>query len=492
MNAQKIERIKLKKANKLKGGKFEGKKINKVLGNVIFQHKNATMYCDSAYQYVKSNKIDAFGHVRIIDKGSTVTGDILHYDGNTELAKIRGKEVKLIDTKQTLITQHLDYNLKTSTGIYFNGGKVIDQNTTLTSDRGTYYNIINQYNFKDSVVLKRKDYTLYSDTLEYHSNSKIAYFHGPTHIYSPSKHLFSKKGEYHTIKDISKFHDSAYIETDSYILSGDSLYFDNENDVGEAFQNVRLESFTDSLILYGTQALRLGKLGYAKIYGNTLGQKLLGTDTLYILADTLISQEDTLDRKAGIIAYNNVKLYNKDFQATSDSLIYLLKDSTITFYRNPILWNDKNQITADTVMALLKDGTIDKSYAFTNSFIIAHDTLLKFNQIKGRNLTAHFKEGDIKQVDVNGNGESIYYANDEKDNSVIGMNYIICSNMEIFFKDNELNRISFMKKPNAKFIPPHEINASNKWLKKFDWKVNDKPKLIEFNSRYLAHVENKD
>lgn len=488
IKAQKIERIHLKKAKKLKGGVFNGQKINKVIGNVVFTHNSATMYCDSAYQYVESNKIDAFGHIKIKDKGSTVYGDILYYNGDNELAQIRGKEVKLIDEKQTLTTQHLDYNLKTSTGVYFNGGKVIDQKSTLTSQKGTYYNKSNKYTFKDDVTLVRENYTLKSDTLEYHTSSKMAYFHGPTHIHSDNQYLFAKKGQYHTTKEISNFKDSAFIETKDYTLRGDSLYFDNDKEIGKAFDNVILHSLKDSLTIYGTEAVRWGALGYAEVYGNAIAIKQLDDDTLFLSADTLISQEDTLGKKSSIIGFNNTKIYNADFQGKCDSLIYLTKDSIITLYNSPILWNKKHQIKADTIVAILKNGTIYQAQTNSSSFIISQDTLSDFNQIKGKNTIAYFANGGIDFIDVNGNGESLYYAKDSQDaTKTIGLNYIICSNMIIYFKDDALNEISFLKKPDAKFIPPHQITSKQKELKNFSWEDEIRPRLLEFKERINSH-----
>ena len=59
-------------------------------GDVMFRHENALMYCDSAYFYERTNSLDAFGHVRF-EQGDTLRGygDVLYYDGNTKLARLR-------------------------------------------------------------------------------------------------------------------------------------------------------------------------------------------------------------------------------------------------------------------------------------------------------------------------------------------------------------------------------------------------------------------
>ena len=64
----------------------------------------------------------------------------------------------------------------------------------------------------------------------------------------------------------------------------------------------------------------------------------------------------------------------------------------------------------------------------------------------------------MKKIEVNGNGESIYFALNDSGNSIIGLNYMICSDMNISFENNEIKYITFYKNPNEKLIPPQEIS----------------------------------
>ena len=59
-------------------------------GDVCFRHDNAFLYCDSAYFYEEQNSFNAYGHVKIV-QGDTlfVYGDVLYYDGNTKMARLR-------------------------------------------------------------------------------------------------------------------------------------------------------------------------------------------------------------------------------------------------------------------------------------------------------------------------------------------------------------------------------------------------------------------
>jgi hypothetical protein len=51
--------------------------------------------------------------------------------------------------------------------------------------------------------------------------------------------------------------------------------------------------------------------------------------------------------------------------------------------------------------------------------------------------------------------------------------------MVIRFVGNKVNKISFITKPDALFIPPHEIEEPDKRLKGFLWRIKEKPKEQE-------------
>ena len=126
------------------------------------------------------------------------------------------------------------------------------------------------------------------------------------------------------------------------------------------------------------------------------------------------------------------------------------------------------------------EGTIDQLRTSINSFIISEDSTKNFNQIKGRHMIAYFDGKNIKDVDVRGNGESIYFvANEENTATLMGMNQIICSNMKIIFKENQVNDIRFYTNPDGTFVPPHELEDSDKQLEGFAWRISERPSRRE-------------
>ncbi len=473
--------IKLRQAKRLKGSTINGKRINRVIGDVIFEHKGTMMYCDSAHQYAEKNEIHAFGHIKVIQKKDNITlyGDKLIYYGDKRLAKVR-ENVILNDNKSTtLTTDFLDYDMKNRKANYFNGGSVKDNDMNLVSEIG-YYNMVKDfYSFKNDVKVNRPDYKLESDTLVYYKKSKMTEFFGPTNIYSDGEHLYAEKGKYYTETKRAFFRTNARMENEEYIIEGDSLYFDNLENEGYAYKNVILISKKEATTITGNELFRWGKIGKSKVIGDAIMRKYEPEDTLYLSSDTLISIQDTINKNSHIESFGNVLLWKYEMQAKCDSLVYHMDDSTMQFYQKPILWNKTTQITADTILVELKNDQIDKMFLNVNSFLISEDQddTTNFNQIKGKNMVALFKNNDLSRVDVFGNGESIYFAKNEEDNSLMGMNNVICSNMIILFEKNELNKISFLTDPDAKFIPPINLSAADKQLKNFNWMMDQKPSV---------------
>jgi hypothetical protein len=283
-------------------------------------------------------------------------------------------------------------------------------------------------------------------------------------------------GYYNTVTKASEFLKSQ-VETTDYLITGDKIYLDRVRQYLYASGNVRMTSKDqkNKTIITGQLAQHWRNLGKSKVSGSPVMRSLVSGDTLFISADTLISVDYKDPKKKDFLyAYYDVRLFKSDLQGKCDSLSYNLTDSTMFLNYNPILWSNNSQLVSDRMRMLMKNRTIDRMYLYNNAFIISQDTLLNLNQIKGRDMTAFFEKGDIRRVDVNGNGESIYFAL-EADTAVTGMNKTICSDMVLKFKDRKLQTISFITNADANFIPPHELKEPDKRLKGFKWRIEEKP-----------------
>jgi lipopolysaccharide export system protein LptA len=482
LSAQSGEKVQLIQAGSLEGMELNGEKLNKLVGNVIFKHEGAFLYCDSAYQYEKKNEIECFGNVRMVQGDSiNLTGKKLRYNGNTKKAIVT-ESVVLKDKKMTLYTDYLEYDTKAKLASYNDGGKIIDEDNVLTSKKGYYNTASKIFWFKKDVNLvnAKEKYTLISDTLQYHTITKIVTFRGPSKVTTENEILYANEGEYDTAKARSRFTGKAKVESGSYVLEGDKLRYDELGKYGISEGNVVITSVANNIQVFGNLAHYWGKEGIVKISGNPLVKNSMADDTLFLVSDSLISidrknSKDTTISEKYLLAFHNVKIFKKDMQAKCDSLVYNFVDSTIYLYTDPVLWSGGNQIIADSIHILMKNKKMHQLHTNINSFIVSQDTLQHFNQVKGKKMVALFKDDKISRVDVSGNGQSIYYAMEDKKAELIGLNKADCSNIIIKFVDGQLKNITYINKPDAKFIPPHEIVEPETRLKGFKWRIEEKP-----------------
>ncbi|MEJ1239537.1 OstA-like protein [Chryseolinea sp. T2] len=477
VSAQK--RLKLKHGDQLRSGKdAAGNKFDRVIGNVIFNQNTTTIYCDSAYFYKQKNSIEAFGHIRITEGDSvTITGNRLEYDGNTKHAKLRKNVVFTKLATSTLYTEFLDFSRPDNLAFYYNGGKLVDSINVLTSSKG-YYNVNNNMaSFKKDVVVTHPDYIMKADSLQYNSKSKVIYFRTPTNVVhrKDSSTFVYQSGEYDT-RARHSVAEQGTGETSEYKVVSKDYQLDDMRKIYKLRGDVVMTSKKDNLLIFGQAADYYRAKGYSKVYNRAYAAKITdNNDTLFIAADTLVSIENEDESKKRLLAYNNVRIYKSDMQGIADSLEYRTLDSALYFYKQPVLWTQGNQMSADSIQMILRNQTIDKVYLNANAFVISRDTLLNFNQIKGRHMTAEFKNQKINRVYVNGNGESIYFLLSEKEGGAMGMNRIICSDITIRFSDGQVKTLSFYRQPDARFIPPHELKKEEMTLRGFTWKEDKKP-----------------
>jgi len=472
-------KLNIENAEQLKGGKDEeGNSFQKLVGNVRLVQGTTRIYGDSVIRYPERNFAEVFGDIVRIEQSDTivVTGGQLRYYGDEQLAEMRDNVIYK-DPTMSLYTDFLDYNMAEDVAYYFEGGRLVDTANVLVSKRGTYYTKSNLAAFKDSVVLTNPEYKMRSDTLEYNTVSKIAYTRGPTEITAEDGTVLNAEaGTEISTTDKQSIFGLGTIETEAYLISADRLFADELNKRYTANTNVKMVSKEQDVIITGDSAFYRMQDGITKIFGNPVMRKVMEGDTLYLAADTLVSIEDSIPANERILAYSHVRIYRFDLQGIADSLAYHITDSVLYFYQDPVLWAQGSQINADSINLELAGGQIHKMNAQDNSFVVSIDTLKNFNQIKGRDMEAFFNEGNISNINVYGNGESIYFPL-ENDSVVVAMNRILCSDIYIYFEENQLSSIKFDVKPEGKFIPPHEITPENTKLDGFAWRIEERPSL---------------
>lgn len=281
-------------------------KIETIAGNVFLREGLTKFYCDSAIINRKDNTIEAFGNVHINDDDSLHTySQYLKYYGDNRLAYLK-KNVKLTDSKGTLLTENLEYDLAAGIGKYNDGGKVVNGSTVLTSNNGIYYADTKDVYFKNNVDLKDPKYKIKADSLLYNTTTQVVTLIGPTHITSREANIFTTEGTY-DLKTGNAFFGTRSLITDSSgrIYQADKIAIDEKAGFAELDGSAIIRDTANGVIVTGNH-----------IYLNNRNNSFLATnkpvmiiqqekDSIYIAADTLFS---------GYTAYqsDSVKLSKKD------------------------------------------------------------------------------------------------------------------------------------------------------------------------------------
>lgn len=470
----KITKVYLEHANTLSFDKDVNADAQFLQGDVCFRHDSSYMYCDSAYFFETTNSLEAFSNVRM-EQGDTlfVYGNYLFYDGNSQIAYLR-ENVRMENGEVTLFTDSLNYERIPDIGYYFDGGLIVDSLNQLSSYYGQYSPGTKLAVFNDSVRLENPQFTLYSDTLHYDTESKIATILGPSVIVSDSGTIHSSRGWYNTETNTSLLLDRSEVYSGDKVLIGDSISYNKEDGFGEAFGNMCLQDTTNKVMLEGQYGFYNERTDYAFATDSARFLEYSQGDTLYLHADTL--EMSTLDSTAREIkAFYGVRFYRTDMQGVCDSMQFNTQDSILYMYNNPVLWNEQYQIYGDTIEIFMNDSAIDYAHVKQFAFAVQHIDSTYYNQLKGNDLKAYFEGQAVRQIDVEGNAESIFYPL-ENDGAKIGLNETKSGFLTIWVKENKLDKLKIWPNPVGSLTPIPDLKPEQKTLKDFYWYDYLRPK----------------
>ena len=446
--------------------------VQVLIGSVRLKHDSMYMWCDSALIFEKINSVEAFGNVRM-EQGDTlfIYGDYLYYDGLAQLAMLR-ENVRMINRETVLTTDSLNYDRVMNLGYYFEGGTLQDTVNVLNSWWGEYSPATKMAVFNEDVELVNPRFVLTSDTLKYSTLTKVATILGPSDIVSDNNHIYSERGVYNTVTEQAELMDRSILTNQGRKLTGDSLFYDRVAGYGEAFSNVQLNDTVNRNMLTGDYCFYNELTGNAVATDRAVAVDYSQGDSLFMHADTLRLVTHNFDTDSvwrEMRAYYKVRAWRTNVQAVCDSLVYISKDSCLTMYRDPILWSGAQQLLGEEIKVYMNDSTIDWAHIINQALAIEQMDSVHYNQVSGQEMMAYFRDGEMRQVDVNGSVLVIYYPIDEKDSTKIGMDYTEGGFLRMMLKDRKLERGAFIGKATGTMYPMDQIPPDKSRLPSFAW-----------------------
>jgi lipopolysaccharide export system protein LptA len=340
----------------------------------VFEHKGNTLAADSSYTYEDENKnqfFEAFGNVVITQpSGTVVYADKLHYDALIQLATLTGN-VKMVDATSVLTTNFLTYNMRSKTGTYRTGGRIVSQGDTITSKNAYYFENTSDAYFRHDVVVRTPNVKVYTDSMRYNSVSKETYFFGPTNIKgNDGDNFYTERGTYNTGTGIAKFNLNNLYTEGTKFLKGDSLYYNRDIGIGEAYRNVVFVDTLDKFYAYGGKGvynqadesiLMTEKPLIITVVKNDSTDNASPADSVQVDTDILLDKEkdtvDTAEENPVEADVDSVALKDIAYKSERDTLsgtndvdsVYMTAD---TLFSKVILLKDYNPLELN----LSRDG----------------------------------------------------------------------------------------------------------------------------------------
>lgn len=463
-----------------------------LIGNVRITHDGMILTCDSAVVYENSHSFLAYGSVNMTQGDSiSLKGDSLYYDGTQEFAQVFDN-VEMRHGTLTLYTDILNYDRRDDRGFYDTGGKIVDRKMQLTSDNGEYFTNTKMAVFHYNVLLTNdaKD-SLVTDTLYYDANIKLAHAIGPSNIMSGKSTIYTEDGYYSTTDGKAQMYQRPILFNEGKKLTGDSIFYDRETQQSFAYGHIVFTDEKNKMMLLGQYGWYDDKTGRALCTDSALAKDYSqGDDTLFVHADTLRMESFHLKTDSvyrNLMGYFHVRAYRNDMQMVCDSLSYTTRDSCMRLYKDPIIWSENRQILGEVISVYISDSTIDSIYVDQQALMIEQlaDTTL-FDQVSGNLMRAWFREGELNQCWVDGNGCVVNYPM-EKDSTFLYSNYIEAAKLRAYIEKRKLQRLVGFPSPQCSTYPLGQAPPEKTRLKGFAWfsdiRPRDKNDLFEWRAK---------
>lgn len=413
--------------------------IQTAAGDAVIKEGLTTTYCDSVVISHPSNIVEAFGNIHIDDNDSIHTyAQSLRYVGNDRIAYLK-KNVKLTDKKGTLLTDELEYNLRTGIATYKNGGRVINGKTLLTSQEGVYYSDTKDVYFKKNVHLVDPKYDIRTDSLLYNITNDIATFIAPTHIVTKDGGVIdTKSGTYNLKTGEAIFYGRTFIKDSTHSMSGDKILSDEKTGIVQIDGRGKFVDSANKVTVVGGHLELSRKENSFLAYNKPVMIIYKDNDSTYIAADTLFSglrkydsaQKKLVVKKDTLNKVTTVNVTKKDSadvvirpDAKTDSLVKSpapkadtvkkamlvdmnKKDTAIRYFlgfHHVRIFNDSLQSVADSLYYSTDDSTFKlfgQPLVWNGKTQVAGDTIYMYTENqKPKHLYVFYNGIIINQTD---------------------------------------------------------------------------------------------
>lgn len=475
-------------------------KIATFLGPTLIQQDSAKIYCEEGF-YDTANKRARFTkNAQYVKGDQQATAKVIRYEGDVNQVILEGdaqfiEGTKIANADTIRYDDDEEMTFLEGNAVYQDDGQYIESDLIRYDTKNESVQTEGRSRIVDEAQI------LIADQIDYDNEAQIGLAQGNVYWVDTVEQITIRceNAAYDKATDYLKATGGRPLMTT--LVDGDTLYL-----AADTLISYRPQAKTDTLAALSQDSLAmLPDSSLALLPDSALPQpadttaltttdslRLLSDSTLQVGLDSLSSSDSTAvpapkakEDARNLIAHRNVMIFKSNMQAVCDSLTYSTADSLFKLFDDPIIWSDTSQFYADVIHLQLANDKLDQILLYKNSFIVNSPDEIFFNQIKGRDIIAYFEEDEIRRVKVDGNAESVYYALDEA-KAYVAVNKTVCSEMMLFFGNNEIEAINFYRQPTATMYPMRDADHKSLELEGFYWETDNRPKSVEDLQKPIA------
>lgn len=462
--------------------------------HVVLTQPGSSLHCDSLDYNGNTHTANYFGSGRLVANGTTVTSERGDYNTKSHDAHFFGKRVVLHSPEYTITTPNLSYNTQTKAG-HVQGKSVIRTRAgeVIHTNNGDFNGISHSFTTHGFSTVTSRERDIEGDNMDYDQSSGYGEGHGHVKVVDKQggrtitgdnvkfrTEPVRKNGK--TSNEVVEFEgegNSKIIDTPAQrTVKGDYLKYNSRTKIGDGRGNVDYIDHRHKNAFIGDY-IHYTELD-AIAYGRAIGKDFSQGDTLFVHADTIkmkgrvdereINGKNVSDTIRTFYGINNVRAFRTDVQAVCGLLIGCTRDSSMTMYQDPIVWNGNHQLTGDSIRTFMNDSTIREAHVMGNamSLELMNDGE-HYNQVSSKLMDGYFVDGKIRWGRAISNVLVIYYPVDDKDSSLIGLNYTETDTMRVYMSPERKLQKIWMPKANGILYPMNQIPSDKLRLPGFAW-----------------------
>lgn len=438
------------------------------------------------YYYLRTDEAYFRDSVQVVDPDFELRSDTLKFNTRKQEVTFLGPTL-ITEEESKIYCEGGFYKARENQALFTKNPQYIkaETDTKATADSIRYDGNKKEVSLLGNARFEEPDKLATADILRYDEVRDISYLLGNAYYQSEKQTIRSDTITYDQKKEAYATRGRSFVSDPPQLIEADRLDYDKEFGLGVAIGRVVWRDTSSNLTILCEQADYDEETDYLKAYGGrsdrALMISLLEEDSLFLVADTLVAfRPDSLENDSSRVlnAFFDVRIFKSNLQGKCDSLAYSTVDSMFRMYVKPMIWSDTSQFSADTINMQLANDKIDRIYLRERSFLLNSADMLFYNQIKGKYITAYFKDQEVERMRVEESAESVYYSQDET-GAYLGVNKTECGEMILHFADSQIERIRFFLQPTGKFVPMQEANHQELKIPGADWDDRLRPKTID-------------